>query len=71
LKRLEINMSEATKAKVDKFLNKWLSRKLIVFAVACLGLFSDHLTGEEWIIISTAYISLEGFADIVARIKNT
>ena len=63
-------MSEQTKAKIDKFLHKFVSRKLIVFIVACFGLFSGNISGEEWIIISTAYISLQGVTDIVEKLKN-
>lgn len=58
------------KAKIDILLAKWLSRKLLVFATACFGLFSGTLESGDWVIIATAYVSIEGFADIVARIKN-
>ena len=56
------------KEKVDIFLSKWVSRKLLVFVVACFGLFSSNLTSSDWVIIATAYISLQGFTDIVERI---
>lgn len=58
------------KAKIDEFLGKWLSRKLMVFVVACIGLFSGVLTSNDWVIISTAYVSLQGFVDIVAKLKS-
>lgn len=58
------------KARIDQFLNKWLSRKLLVFTVACFGLFSGTLTSSDWVIIATAYVSLQGFADIVDKLKN-
>lgn len=57
--------------RIDKFLNKWVSRKLTVFAVASYGLFSGALTSSDWVIIATAYVALEGFADIVVRVKST
>jgi len=57
------------KAKIDAFLNKWASRKLMVFVVACTGLFSGHLTSSDWVLIATAYVSLQGFVDIVERLK--
>jgi hypothetical protein len=59
------------RAKLDRILNKWVSRKLSVFAVACFGLFSGTLESGDWVIVATAYVSLEGFADIVARIKSS
>ena len=60
----------STREKIDKFLNKWISRKLIVFAVASYGLFSGALTSSDWVIIATAYVSLQGFVDIVAKLKS-
>ncbi len=54
---------------LDKFANKWISRKLSVFVVACLGLFSGTLQSGDWVIIATAYIGIQGVTDIVERIK--
>ena len=59
----------STKEKIDLYLNKWVSRKLMVFVVACSGLFSGHLTSTDWVIIATAYISIQGFTDIVKKLK--
>jgi hypothetical protein len=58
-----------SKEQLDILLNKWISRKLMVFIVACSGLFSGYLTSSDWIIISTAYIGIQGFTDIVEKIK--
>jgi len=58
-----------SKEQLDILLNKWISRKLMVFIVACAGLFSGYLTSSDWIIISTAYIGIQGFTDIVNKIK--
>jgi len=41
----------------------------MVFVVACSGLFSGHLTSTDWVIIATAYISIQGFTDIVKKLK--
>jgi hypothetical protein len=51
--------------KLDFLLNKLISRKLSVFVIASIALFSHNLDGKDWVIISTAYISLQGFTDIV------
>jgi hypothetical protein len=59
----------STKEKIDLYLNKWVSRKLMVFVVACSGLFSGHLTSSDWVIIATAYISIQGFTDIVKQLR--
>jgi len=64
-------LKEEKKAKVDRFINKWFSRKLIVFTVATWGLFSGALTSNEWVTIATAYVGVQGFVDIVERIKQS
>lgn len=58
----------STREKVDRFLAKWVSRKLTVFIVACFGLFSGNLTSTDWVIIATAYIMIEGATDAVERL---
>lgn len=54
--------------KIDKSLTKWVSRKLLVFAVACGGLFSGKLDSQDWVIIATAYIAAQGATDVVERL---
>lgn len=56
--------------KLDFLLNKLISRKLSVFVIACCALFSNNLAGKDWVIIATAYISLQGFSDIVEKFYN-
>ncbi len=58
----------STKEKIDLFLNKWVSRKLIVFVVATIGLFVSKLTSIDWVIIATSYIAIEGTTNIVERL---
>lgn len=53
---------------IDKYLSKWVSRKLVVFVIASVGLFTGSLDGTNWVVISTAYISIEGVTTIVERI---
>jgi len=59
----------STKEKIDILLNKWISRKLLVFAVACIGLFLGNITSTDWVIVATAYVSIQGFTDIILKIK--
>lgn len=61
----------STKEKVDLFLNKWVSRKLTVFVVASVGLFSGAITSSDWVIIATSYITIEGVTNIVERLMKT
>jgi len=56
--------------KIDAILNKWLSRKLMVFVIASFGLFSGSLSSGDWTILATAYVGVVGFYEIVAKLKN-
>ena len=53
----------------DTILNKLISRKLLVFVIACIGLFNQTLTSSDWVIIATAYIGMQGFTEIVDRLR--
>jgi len=52
----------------DKYLNKFVSRKLIVFVIGSIALFTGKVESNDWVIISSVYISLEGATTIVERI---
>ncbi len=56
---------------IDKMQSKWISRKLLVFIVASVALFKGKVLSEDWVIISSIYISLEGATTIVERILKT
>ena len=56
--------------KIDAILNKWLSRKLMVFVIASFGLFSGDLASGDWTILATAYVGVVGFYEIVGKLKN-
>lgn len=58
-----------SKEQLDIILNKWVSRKLMVFLIACGGLFSGYLSSTDWVIVSTAYISIQGYTDVIKKIK--
>jgi hypothetical protein len=58
----------STKEKVDIFLNKWVSRKLIVFVTGSIALFLGTLESSDWVIIATAYITIEGVTAIVEKL---
>lgn len=58
-----------SKEQFDLILSKWISRKLLVFLVACGGLFNGTLTSSDWVVIATAYIGIEGITSIVERLK--
>jgi hypothetical protein len=58
----------STKEKIDFYLNKWVSRKLTVFVVGSVGLFSGKLTSSDWVIIAATYIAIEGATTIVEKL---
>jgi len=58
-----------SKRQLDVLLDKLISRKLMVFLIACAGLFIGNLTSSDWVIIATAYIGIQGVTDIVAKLK--
>ena len=53
----------------DYILNKLISRKLLVFAIACVGLFNQTLNSSDWVVIATAYIGIQGFTEIVTQLR--
>ena len=53
---------------IDKYLSKWISRKLIVFAVASTGLFTKSIESGDWVIIAVTYMSVEGTINVVEKI---
>jgi hypothetical protein len=59
-----------SKENIDRILNKFISRKLMVFLIACIALFAGDLTSQDWVIIATAYVSIQGFTDIVTKLKS-
>jgi len=58
------------KQKIDAFLNSWISKKLMVFIVASLGLFSCTLTGSEWVNVAVMYIGTQGAIDAIVRLRS-
>jgi hypothetical protein len=54
---------------IDTIVNKLVSRKLLVFVVSVGALFNGNITGDNWIVVSTAYIGTEAVIDAVVRLK--
>jgi len=59
----------ATKAIVDSVLERYFSRKLMVWLTTTGMLFFDKITGDQWIAVSLAYIGAQGLADIATKWK--
>ena len=58
------------KAHLDKFLERWTSRKLMVWGAATTFLAFDKLGPDEWVAVSLDYIGIQGLADIATRWKH-
>lgn len=56
------------KEKIDFLLSKWVSRKLTVFVIASVGLFTGSINSDNWVIVATVYIATEGATAIVERL---
>lgn len=53
---------------IDRYMNKWVSRKLVVFIVGSIGLFTGHIESGDWVIISATYMSVEGIVSVITQI---
>jgi len=56
-----------SKQEIDIILNKFISRKLMVFTIACVCLFMGKLTSSDWVIIASAYIAVQGIVDTFSK----
>jgi hypothetical protein len=56
--------------KVDQWLGKWASRKLMVWLTSTVFLAVGSLTSSDWVAVSLTYIGLQGAADIAAKWKH-
>jgi hypothetical protein len=57
--------------KIDLYLKKWISRKLTVFVVASVALFFSRVDSDNWTIVATMYIAVEGATNIAERLMKT
>ena len=56
--------------KLDNWLGKWASRKLMVWMTSTAFLAMGSLDSSDWVAVSLAYIGLQGAADIAAKWKH-
>ena len=57
------------KAILDRNLEKFMSRKLLVWVTTTVLLTVDKIDGEQWLAIALAYIGSQGIADIATAWK--
>jgi len=49
--------------KIDSLLGKWASRKLIVFAIACVLIALSKIESLHWTMVAMAYLLVQGLVD--------
>lgn len=57
------------KAIIDIFLNKFISRKLLVFLIVTIALFYDKISGKEWINVAMIYIGTQAVIDSIIKLR--
>jgi hypothetical protein len=50
---------------IDGLQSKFISRKLLVFLVACGGLFTGRLTSSDFVVIASAYMIAQSGKDVM------
>ena len=58
------------KAFFDKYTEKFISRKFLVFILATIGVAAGFITEDNWTAIAIAYVGMEGFSDLAVRWKS-
>jgi hypothetical protein len=57
------------KGKLDKLVEKAISRKFLVWLTATGLMASTHLESGDWVIISGLYLGGQGVIDAIAKLK--
>ena len=57
------------KQHIDKFLNSWISKKLMVFIVATVLASAARLEGSEWVNVAIMYIGTQGAIDAIRQLR--
>ena len=57
------------KNKIDKFLERFISKKLTVFIIACVFLSTQKILPENWVEISYVYIAGQSLIDIMKAFR--
>jgi len=60
-----------SKGQIDKFIERYSSRKLMVFAIATLLTLFGDVTSSDWVTISAIYIGGQTVIDAVAKLKQS
>tara|TARA_Y100000310_G_C20264735_1_gene615283 strand:+ start:240 stop:422 length:183 start_codon:yes stop_codon:yes gene_type:complete len=57
------------KAKIDKFLGKFISKKLTVFIIACVFIYTSKILPSQWVNIAMVYIGSQAAVDMLIALR--
>ena len=57
------------RAIVDRFVNRFVSKKLTVFLIGTLFLYLGKLNGIQWVNLSIVYIGSQAVIDTVIKLR--
>ena len=66
---LKPGMMARAKAFMDKYVERFISRKFMVWLTATGLVFQGSVTSDNWVAISLAYIGIQGFVDLATQWK--
>ena len=66
----EVKAMSRVKAFADRYLERFMSRKLLVWISTTSLLLAEYVNSEQWVAISLAYIGSQGIADIATAWKS-
>jgi len=58
-------------AKLDKLVEKAISRKLLVWVTATGLMLTANLASSDWVIISGLYLGGQGVIDAIAKLRGS
>ena len=59
------------KGKLDKLVEKAISRKLLVWVTATDLMLTANLASSDWVIISGLYLGGQGVIDAIAKLRGS
>ncbi len=62
-------MMSYAQAKLDRLVEKVISRKFLVWLTATAMVATSHVTSEDWVMISAIYIGGQAIIDGIAKLK--
>ena len=57
------------KAKFDKFISRFISKKLTVFLIATIFVYLGKIMPEQWVNISMVYIGSQAAIDAISKLR--